>query len=310
MAIGAGVVGLLVQVTTHPYANAFPLLTPAFVSLAVVVLAIPEPHTRRAGGLASLPPRVRVPPGSPAGVPCLGPRHRRRVVRNRAVPGAHPPSPVTTVLHVGFGAAGGLSIAVLFLATSAGGVWAVRHTPRVATSLGAVCLALGVRGTGSGPGAHLRDRLRHRLGHRRTGNRVDVQRNPPRHQRGDQREGPVGGVLRRLRNQLHGTERPSLAAGLLARWWGLEATAYLYIAFGAVRSVIAAISRRTPTGSPAHRRRAIRDLRGRDRALRAPRAGPVLSPHNHPMPTNVLERIRVCERSPCETVTRVSAASP
>jgi MFS family permease len=61
MAIGAGAVGLLLQVTTHPDANAFPLLTLAFVSLAVVVLAIPEPHTRRAGELVSLRARVCVP---------------------------------------------------------------------------------------------------------------------------------------------------------------------------------------------------------------------------------------------------------
>jgi MFS family permease len=54
MAAGATVVGLLVQVTTHPDAYVLPLLTLAFVSLVVVVLAIPEPHTRRAGGVASL----------------------------------------------------------------------------------------------------------------------------------------------------------------------------------------------------------------------------------------------------------------
>jgi hypothetical protein len=44
---------------------------------------------------------------------------------------------------------------------------------------------------------------------------------------------------------------PSLAAGLLARWWGLEATAYLYIAFVAVLSVIAAVHAGRPQ---AHKR--------------------------------------------------------
>jgi hypothetical protein len=44
---------------------------------------------------------------------------------------------------------------------------------------------------------------------------------------------------------------PSLAAGLLARWWGLEATAYLYIAFVAVLSVIAAVHAGRPQ---AHQR--------------------------------------------------------
>jgi hypothetical protein len=53
------------------------------------------------------------------------------------------PSLVTNVLHVGFGAAGGLSIAVLFLANSAGGVWAVRHAAWVATLLCVVFLTLG-----------------------------------------------------------------------------------------------------------------------------------------------------------------------
>jgi hypothetical protein len=60
-------------------------------------------------------------------------------------PATHMCSPFD-MLHVGFGAAGGLSIAVLFLANSAGGAWAVRHTSRVAISLGAVCLALGSAG--------------------------------------------------------------------------------------------------------------------------------------------------------------------
>ena len=64
LAIGAGVVGLLVQVTTHSDLYVFPLLTLAFVSLAAVILAIPEPRTRRAGGLASLR-RESAFPGKP-----------------------------------------------------------------------------------------------------------------------------------------------------------------------------------------------------------------------------------------------------
>jgi MFS family permease len=102
------------------------LLTLAFVSLVVVVLVIPEPHTRRAGGLALLRPRVRVPREARPEFPALVPA----IVAGWSMTGlflALTPSLVTTVLHVGFG---------------------------------------------------------------------------------DQREGPVGGVLRRLRDQLHGTERP------------------------------------------------------------------------------------------------------
>ncbi|MFD0785347.1 hypothetical protein ACFQZ8_15680, partial [Micromonospora azadirachtae] len=34
---------------------------------------------------------------------------------------------------------------------------------------------------------------------------------------------------------------PSLAAGLLARWWRLETTAYLYIAFVEVLAVLAVV---------------------------------------------------------------------
>ena len=44
---------------------------------------------------------------------------------------------------------------------------------------------------------------------------------------------------------------PSLAAGLLARWWGLQTTAYLYVAFVAVLSVIAAVHAKRPQ---AHKR--------------------------------------------------------
>jgi predicted MFS family arabinose efflux permease len=250
MATGAGVVGLLVQATTRPDAYVFPLLTLAFVSLAVVVLAIPEPHTRRAGGLASLRPRVRVPrearPEFLASVPAI--------VAGWSVTGlflAFTPSLVTTVLHVGFGAAGGLSIAVLFLANSAGGVWAVRHTPRVAISLGAVCLALGSAGLAAA--LVLTSVIVFVIGSVIAGLGVGLTFN---------------GTLRVISAATSAKARsevfsaayvisytalsvPSLAAGLLARWWGLSATAYLYIAFVAVLSVIAAVHAGRPQ---AHKR--------------------------------------------------------
>src|SRR6185437_11338884 len=234
LAIGAGVVGLLVQVTTHPDAYVFPLLTLAFVSLAVVVLAIPEPHTRRAGGLASLRPRVRVPrearPEFLASVPAI--------VAGWSMTGLFL---ATTVLHVGFGAAGGLSIAVLFLANSAGGVWAVRHAPRVATSLGAVCLALGSAGLAAA--LVLTSVIVFVIGSVVAGLGVGLTFN---------------GTFRVISTATSAEARsevfsaayvvsytalsvPSLAAGLLAGWWGLESTAYLYIAFVAVLSVIAAV---------------------------------------------------------------------
>jgi hypothetical protein len=61
LAVGGGVTGLLVQAGPRPDAVVFRVLTVAFVVLAALVLAIPESVTRRAGRLASLRPRVRVP---------------------------------------------------------------------------------------------------------------------------------------------------------------------------------------------------------------------------------------------------------
>ncbi|GAA5039615.1 MFS transporter [Actinopolymorpha pittospori] len=257
LAIGAGVVGLLVQVSTHPDAYVFPFLTMAFVSLAVVVLAIPERHTRRIGGLASLRPRVRVPgearPEFLASVPSI--------VAGWSVTGlflALAPSLVTTVLHVGFGAAGGLSIAVLFLANSAGSGWALRHPPRVATSLGAACLTVGSAGLAAA--LLLTSVVVFVIGSVVAGLGVGL---------------TFTGTLRVISAATSAKARsevfsaayvvsytalsvPALAAGLLARWWGLEATAYLYIGFVTVLSVIAAVHagraqahRRTHDGRPA-----------------------------------------------------------
>ena len=130
------------------------------------------------------------------------------------------PSLVTTVLHVGFGAAGGLSIAVLFLANSAGGAWAVRHKPRVAISLGAVCLALGSAGLAAA--LVLTSVIVFVIGSVIAGLGVGLTFN---------------GTLRvisaatgaKARSEVFSAAYvisytalsvPSLAAGLLARWWG------------------------------------------------------------------------------------------
>jgi MFS family permease len=239
MALGAGVVGLLVPVTTHPDAYVFPLLTLAFVSLAVVVLAIPEPHTRRAGGLASLRPRLRVPrearPEFLASVPAM--------VAGWSVAGmflALIPSLVTTVLHVRFGAAGGLSIAVLFLANTAGGVWAVRHAPRVGISLGAVCLTLGSAGLAAA--LVLTSLTVFVIGSVIAGLGVGLTLNGTLRVVGAATNAKARSEVFSAAYVISYTALsvPSLAAGLLARWWGLETTAYLYIAFVAVLSLIAA----------------------------------------------------------------------
>ncbi|MEU9480963.1 hypothetical protein [Streptomyces sp. NPDC048191] len=135
MATGAGGVGLLVQSTSRPDAYVFPVLTLTFVVPAAVVLTIPETLVPRAVGLTSLRPRVRVPrearPEFFASVPAL--------VAGWSVTGlflALTPSLVSNVLHVRSGAAGGLSIAALFVANSVGGLWSVRHAARLATLLG------------------------------------------------------------------------------------------------------------------------------------------------------------------------------
>ena len=145
LAIGGGLAGLLVQVSPRPDAEIFPTLTLAFLVLAALVFAIPETVVRRAGGRAALRPRIRVP------------RETRReffaalpaIVAGWSVTGlflALAPSLVRDVLHVRFGAAGGLSITVLFIANSAGGLWAARRPARGATLLGAVLLSLGAAG--------------------------------------------------------------------------------------------------------------------------------------------------------------------
>ncbi|MET7749708.1 MFS transporter [Micromonospora sp. NPDC005367] len=258
MAVGAGAIGLLVEVTRYPDAYVFPFLTLAFVSLAVAVLAIPEPHPRRAGALASLRPRVRVPrearPEFLASVPAI--------VAGWALAGlflALTPSLVTTALHVGFGAAGGLSIAVLFVGNSAGGLWSVRHAPRVATSLGAGALALGSAGLAAA--LALTSATAFVIGSVVAGLGAGLAFN---------------GTLRTISAATSAKARagvfsaayvvsysalsvPSLAAGLLARWWGLETTAYLYIAFVAVLAVLAVVHagrqstrRRSADGRPAN----------------------------------------------------------
>ena len=145
LAIGGGLAGLLVQVSPRPDAELFPTLTLAFLVLAALVFAIPETVVRRPGGLAALRPRIRIP------------REARReffaalpaIIAGWSITGlflALAPSLVRDVLHVRFGAAGGLSLTMLFIANSAGGLWAARRSPRGATLLGAVLLSLGAAG--------------------------------------------------------------------------------------------------------------------------------------------------------------------
>ncbi|KUN81058.1 hypothetical protein AQJ66_24785 [Streptomyces bungoensis] len=230
MATGAGVVGLLVQSTSRPDAYVFPVLTLTFVVLAAVILRIPEIPASQAFRLASLRPRVRVPrevrPAFLAAVPAL--------VAGWAVTGLFlslTPSLVSNVLQVRFGAAGGLSIAALFLANSVGGFCSVRHTARFATLLGAVLLTLGAFGLAvaiavASPAVYVGGSVVAGLGVGLTFN----------------------GSLRVISAVTTAKSRsevfsavyvisyaalslPSLAAGVAAPSWGLRTTGYLYVGF-------------------------------------------------------------------------------
>ncbi len=151
------------------------------------------------------------------------------------------PSLVVDILHVRSGAAGGLSIAVLFVANSAGGLWAARHTARGATSSGAVLLTLGVAGLAAA--LSLASLPVFIGGSVVAGLGVGLTFN---------------GTLRGISAVTTATSRstvfsaayvvsyaamslPSLAAGLAARAWGLQITAYLYIAGVGVLSLLAAV---------------------------------------------------------------------
>jgi predicted MFS family arabinose efflux permease len=261
LAIGGGVTGVLVQVTPRPDAYVFPALTLAFVVLAALALATPETVARRAGGLASLRPRVRVPaetrPEFLAAVPAI--------VAGWSVTGlflALTPSLVSNVLHVHFGAAGGLSIAVLFIANSAGGLWSARLAARTATAPGAVLLTLGAAGlaaalvvastpvfivgsvvAGLGVGLTFNGTLRGISGATTAVSRSEVF--------------SAAYVISYAALSL-----PSLAAGLVAPLWGLATTGYLYIAGVGVLSLGAAVhaGRRRAHQHPADSTPVVREI--------------------------------------------------
>lgn len=240
LAIGGGLAGLLVQVSLRPDAEIFPALTLALVVLAALVLAIPETVARRDGGFAALRRRIRVP------------RETRReffaalpaILAGWSVTGlflALAPSLVRDIVHVRFAAAGGLSITVLFIANSAGGLWAAHRSARGATLLGAILLSLGAAGLAAAlafasPAVFIGGSIVCGLGVGLTFN----------------------GTLRSINDATAAKSRsevfsaafvvsyaalglPSLAAGLAAPWWGLETTSYLYIAFIGALSFTAAL---------------------------------------------------------------------
>lgn len=240
LAAGAAVAGLLVQYVPHPDTYVFSTLTFVFLVLAGLVLLIPETVAPRGAAPASPRPGAGVPrearPRFLAAVPAL--------VAGWAVTGlflALTPSLVTGVLHVTWGAAGGLDIAALFLAGAVGGLWSLRHTARSATLLGAVFLVLGSAGLAgavavSSPASFACGSVLAGLGSGLTFN-------------GNLRA--IGAVTTadsrsRVFSAVYAVSYaalslPSLAAGLLAPAWGLRATSYLFIGFVGVLSVTALV---------------------------------------------------------------------
>ncbi|MEW1685489.1 MFS transporter [Streptomyces sp. NPDC093594] len=254
MATGAGVVGLLVRWTSRPDAYAFPVLTLTFVVLAAIILRIPETRAPQAFRPASLRPRVRVPgevrPVFLASVPVL--------VAGWAVTGLFlslTPSLVSNVLHVRSGAAGGLTVAALFLANGVGGYCSVRHTARLTTVLGAVLLGLGaftlaVAIAVASPAVYVGGSVVAGLGVGLTfsGSLRAVNAVTPAKSRSE-----VFSAVYVI--SYAALSLPSLAAGAAVPSWGLETTGYLYVGFVGALSLGAALhagrSRaHRPTGGP------------------------------------------------------------
>ena len=255
LAVGGGLAGVLVAASPRPDAMIFPALTIALVSLAAVVFALPETAERRAGTRAALRPRVRVPRETHREFVAALPA----VVAGWAVTGlflALAPSLVRDVLHVHFGAAGGLSITVLFVANCAGGLGAARARAHHATWLGALLLTLGAAGlatalvfaspslfagaaivAGLGVGLTFNGTLRSISGTTSAASRSEV----------------FSAVFVVSYAALG---LPSLAAGLAAPSWGLKSTTYAYIVFIGVLSMSAALraGRRLSVEKAAERR--------------------------------------------------------
>ncbi|MGW2034848.1 MFS transporter [Streptomyces sp. NPDC001811] len=253
LAAGAAVVGLLVQSVAHPDTYVFSVLTCVFLLLAVAVWHIPETVGPPADGPARLRPRVSVPPGSRhrflAAVPAL--------VAGWSVTGlflALTPSVVAGVLHVTWGAAGGLDIAALFLAGGLGGMWSARHTVRRATLLGAAALTLG--SAGLAVAIALPSPVAYACGAVVAGSGVGLTYN------GSLRA--IGEVTTaRTRSEVFcavyvvsyaALSLPALGAGMVAPVWGLRTTGFLYVAFVGSVSLLALVhAARSRTGTPAGR---------------------------------------------------------
>ncbi|MCU1585970.1 MAG: transporter [Microbacteriaceae bacterium] len=240
MAIGAAVVGLLVQWTSSPDFYLFPVLTLMFLGLAAVSLALPENTRPNWRALTAIRPRIRLVAGARSEFWATVPS----TIAGWAATGlflALIPSLVRDVLHNQFPAAGGFTIAVLYVAVTAGGIWSVRLSARATAILGAALMASGAASlalalttestvgfaaaalaVGMGVGLTFSGNLR-----------------------------AVGAVTAsEARSETFAAvyllsylslSVPSLAAGIVAPIWGLEATSYAYIGFVGLFSATALV---------------------------------------------------------------------
>ncbi len=142
LATGALLAGLLVQYAPAPTALVFTLLLVAFLALAAALVVVPETVSRRPGALASLRPRVTVPPSARRQFVAATPA----MVAAWAVGGLYlslGPSLAAGVLGLANHVVGGLVVSTL---TGAGAVAVLimrDRTPRQMMNAGVTVLAAG-----------------------------------------------------------------------------------------------------------------------------------------------------------------------
>jgi predicted MFS family arabinose efflux permease len=252
MALGGAFVGLLTQWTTHPDLVVFPLLTAVFVALAVASWVLPEPRPVPAGRRLTLRPRVRVSAEARSEFWAAAPT----TVAGWAATGlflALMPSLVRDELQLRFAAAGGLTIAALYVAVTAGGLWSVRLRARTANTRGAALMAVGAVNLAAALAAT--SSVEFGVGAVAVGLGVGLTFN------GNLRSiGAVTSAGSRSETfaavyvlSYASLSVPTLIAGVAAPTFGLKTTSYAFIAFLALLSAAAGIhgARRVSRGTAA-----------------------------------------------------------
>ncbi len=240
LAAGGGLAGLLVQVSPRPDAELFPALTLAFVVLAALVLRSPRrssdapEHWPRCARESGFPAKrggrssPRCPPSSRRGLsPDCSSHSHRRWCATCCTPGSAPPAVSAS--------------RVLFIANSAGALWAGRRSAPSATLLGAVLLSLGAAGLAAAlvfasPAVFIGGSIVSGMGVGLTFNGA--------------LRGISAATTAKSRSEVFSAAFvvsyaalgiPAFATGLAAPSWGLKTTSYLYISFIAVLSLSAAM---------------------------------------------------------------------